>query len=311
MRPSYLLVLASLLFLGGLLRALRSKKTREPGVPEKEPEAQLPPPAGGERRFEARYRASMTLMRFMPSARLHRSLQTRGNRRAATRAIDSPSAYQQKVRYTLPFEREWLVMNGGPDEATSHSWRLIGQRYAYDFVIADARLRRWRPGTSGRQPEHYYCYGAPVLSPADGVVSGVRDGVRDASGVGSGWVDPFVEDFRGNFVVVAHAESEYSFMAHLIPGSVRVEPGERVSQGQQIGLCGNSGHSTEPHLHFHVQDHPDFFEAAGLPIAFEDALVDGQALRCMRFIETGERVRREAKPASESDEHTKPVPENW
>lgn len=82
----------------------------------------------------------------------------------------------------------------------------------------------------------------------------MRGVVRDASGVGTGWIDTFTPDFRGNFVVIRRAEGEYSFLAYLVPGSIRVVAGDRVARGQQIGRCGNSDHSMEPHLYFHVQD---------------------------------------------------------
>jgi hypothetical protein len=75
-------------------------------------------------------------------------------------------------------------------------------------------------------------------------------------------------------VVTKHAESEYSFLAHLRPESVAVEPGQRVERGQQVGRCGHSGNSSEPHLHFQVQDTPDFATAASLPVRFDDVETD-------------------------------------
>ena len=252
-------------------------------------EPPLPPVARGKWLFEARSLASALTMLFVPAMRRQASRQISGNGRACARAVVNPAAYRQKARYSLPFRGEWYVHNGGPDEATSHSWNVVAQRYAYDFVMVDASLRRWV--RRGDRPEDYRCYGAPILAPADGLVVEVRDGVRDAPGVGTGWVDPFAPDFRGNFVTIRHAEGEYGFLAHLIPGSVRVAVGERVSEGQEIGRCGNSGHSTEPHLHFHLQDRADFFEAAGLPVAFDGVSVDGEAPVRRLHPRRGERVR--------------------
>ena len=170
---------------------------------------------------------------------------------------------------------------------TSHPWRVVAQRWAYDFGIVDQKLRRWHG--SGSRLTDYYRSRMPILASASGEVVEVRDGVRDGPKAGTGWIDPFTPDFRGNFVVIEHAEDEYSFSAHLIPGSIRVGAGERVGREQEIGRCGNSGHSTEPHLHFHVQDRADFFEAAGLPVAFDDVSADGEtSLR--RYLERGMRV---------------------
>ncbi|NIR50220.1 M23 family metallopeptidase [candidate division KSB1 bacterium] len=90
----------------------------------------------------------------------------------------------------------------------------------------------------------------------------------------SGRVDWKTLDFRGNFVVIKHAEDEYSFLAHLLKKSICVKKGERVRQGQLIGLCGNSGHLTEPHLHFHIQDRANFYTSVSLPIQFVEIVID-------------------------------------
>jgi murein DD-endopeptidase MepM/ murein hydrolase activator NlpD len=173
-------------------------------------------------------------------------------------------AYRQKVSYTLPFQGTWWVANGGPDPSTSHSWDLIGQRYAYDFVITDEGGKTHRH--DGRRVEDYYAFGAPVLAPADGIVVAVQNRHRDCPWPGV--IDHLAWSALGNYVLIRHANGEYSLLVHLRRGSVRVRPGDRVQRGQVVGECGNSGHSTEPHLHFQVQDHPNFFLAASLPVRF-------------------------------------------
>ncbi len=60
----------------------------------------------------------------------------------------------------------------------------------------------------------------------------------------------------GNHVVLDLGDEVYAALAHLRRGSVRVRPGDRVAAGQQLAACGNSGNSTEPHLHFQLMDHP-------------------------------------------------------
>lgn len=182
--------------------------------------------------------------------------------------LPMPETYRQRTVFTLPFEGAWTVANGGIDKTTSHSWELITQRYAYDFAVADASGKTYR--NDGRRLEDYYAFGQPILAPADGRVVRVREGVRDYPSPRpvSGSLDWRTRDFRGNFVVIEHNRGEYSFLAHLQKGSVCVRPGDTVRRGQRIGACGNSGHSTEPHLHFHIQDHPNFFLAASLPVRF-------------------------------------------
>lgn len=180
---------------------------------------------------------------------------------------------QSSIRYTLPFCGEWMALNGGVTKDSSHSWDILTQRYAYDFVVVDEALRRHTG--DGTDLADYFCYGLPIIAVAAGEVVAMRNDVRDAPRVGHGWADFGGRDFRGNYVTIRHAEREYSVYAHLIPGSVAVDVGDTVAQGQPIGRCGHSGFSTEPHLHFHFQDGPDFFTAAGVPLPFADVAVDG------------------------------------
>jgi murein DD-endopeptidase MepM/ murein hydrolase activator NlpD len=245
-----------------------------------QPEAPLPGPAQrlGPSRFMLNLFASQLLTLFNPLQVAQQLLQVGGQGLALLRVRgQAPTAetYRQQARYTLPFEGEWYVFNGGVSEATSHSWDIVAQRYAYDFVITDAA--RQRHSGQGDNVTDYFCYGRPIRAVADGDVVAVRDGVRDAPQVGHGWMDWLSPDFRGNSVTIRHAEGEYSFSAHLIPGSLTVKVGERVTRGQIIGRCGHSGHSTEPHLHFQLQDHPNFWLAVGLPVMFDEVVVDGVA----------------------------------
>lgn len=266
-------------------------RRRNPAV-RKRPATPLPPPSGGPLLMIVRYLAALALLFVAPTVRRQIARQRRGNASARSRVVDDVAAFQQRARYRLPFDGEWYVENGGVTEQNSHSWDVAAQRYAYDFLVTDDRMRRWR--TDGRTVEDYLCYGLPVLAPADGEVVSVVDGVRDAPGVGTGWIDVFTPHFPGNVVVIKHAECEYSLLAHLVPGSIRVAAGDQVKQGQEIGRCGNSGFSSEPHLHFQVQDRADFFEAAGLPIAFDNVSVDGAPAQNGVYIERYTRLRHEA-----------------
>lgn len=262
----------------------------------------LPGPAGSAFARSLRYLVSTTLAVANPRQLVQMVKQGVGQIRAERRVgEDAPSAstYVQKVPYALPFGGDpaggdWLVVNGGVTEETSHSWDFLEQRYAYDFVVADER------GVThtgdGKRVEDYYAYGEPVLASADGEVVHVRDGVRDAPRPGTGWVDWRSRDFRGNAVTIRHAEDEYSFSAHLLPGSIRVGSGERVRRGDEIGRCGHSGHSTEPHLHFQVQDRPDFFGAVGLPVKFTGVEVVGMDVEAWDYLEAGMRVHQPMGP---------------
>jgi len=78
----------------------------------------------------------------------------------------------------------------------------------------------------------------------------------------------------------------------LIPGSIEVRAGDQVRRGQRIGLCGHSGHSTEPHLHFQVQDRGNFFLAASLPVAFTNIVVNRETQTGPVYLSTGDLVER-------------------
>ena len=170
--------------------------------------------------------------------------------------------------YRLPLTGTWTVVNGSLAKEYSHSWYPLTQRYAYDFVVTDDEGRT-RPEEAPTAVGEYYCYDEPVLAPADGVVVDVLDSDLE-SPRGGGLAHPLKRDIRGNYVTIQHTPEEYSSLVHLVPGSVEVEPGDRVERGQQVARCGHSGNSSEPHLHFQVQDSPSFETAAGLPVRFKD-----------------------------------------
>ena len=192
--------------------------------------------------------------------------------------LPRPETFESAVEYRLPFDGEWTVVNGSPDKRYSHSWFPVRQRYAYDFVITDD-AGSTQDGSDG--VESFHCFDEPILAPAGGTVVRATDGHRDHHRT-TGWMDPLQYRLAGNYVVIKHAENEYSFLAHLKQGSIRVESGDHVEQGQEVGRCGHSGNSSEPHLHFHAQDHPIPYIGAGLPIQFNAATNHPESQPCER-----------------------------
>jgi hypothetical protein len=182
------------------------------------------------------------------------------------RPILKAEQYKQKVNYILPVAGEWCVFNGGITKETSHSWGVPSQRFAYDLIKYGQNGRSF--DSNGRKLENYFCFDAPILAPADGIVVKARDGIRDAPHVGTFWTDWLMRSLVGNSVLIKHADGEYCLLAHLKRGSVQVKTGQTVNQGQEIGRCGNSGNSTEPHLHFQIQNGKNFYFSSGLPIKF-------------------------------------------
>lgn len=180
--------------------------------------------------------------------------------------IPSVSNYQSEVSYTLPFEGEWVAVNGCYTKEFSHSWDIPTQRYAYDFIIMDKDGKSFNHQFT--QCENYYCYNKSILSPAEGVVVKVVNDAKDSLIFKNGKFFSRARHIAGNYIIIKHAEKEYSTLAHLKKDSIVVKVGDRVKQGEVIAMCGNSGNSTEPHLHFQLQDGISFYSSAGLPIKF-------------------------------------------
>jgi len=136
-----------------------------------------------------------------------------------------------------------------------HAYR--GQSYAIDIVKLDRFGLRAR-GVWPRDLSRYEIFGEPVRSPCDGQVLLVENRLPDHAPP-----DFDRENPAGNFVYLECGEAGI-LLAHLMQASIRVSPGESVSRGQPLGRVGNSGYSTEPHLHLHAQQKktgPDFLSA--------------------------------------------------
>ena len=132
-----------------------------------------------------------------------------------------------------------------------------------------------------RRNRAFPAFGAPLLAVADATVVRASDGRRDHLSRTSlpallylmlieGNVRSIIGVHRiiGNHVVLDLGDSTYAVYAHLQRGSLRVRPGDRVRAGQRLGRVGNSGNTTEPHLHFHLMDGPDPDSARGVPFTW-------------------------------------------
>lgn len=171
--------------------------------------------------------------------------------------------------YRLPFLGRWLVANGGVTRDECHSFGIVNQRYAYDFVAVDDQGRAH--DGDGKSAERFFAFGRDVVASKAGEVVEAHDSAKDADKVRPGRTPRWVGDLRGNFVVIRHGDDEYSFLAHLMRGSLKVSAGQHVRAGQELALCGNSGNTTQPHIHFHVQDIADFFSAVSIPLKIDGA----------------------------------------
>ncbi len=190
------------------------------------------------------------------------------------------------VVLSLPFTGRWLTQNSPARRVPSHGTHLLASTYAIDFVGVDERHRTadrrdWRTFLATEPVERYVGFGRSILAPADGVVARTHDGEPDHDGRRSQLaLLPYalgqaarlragVEAIAGNHVVLALRDREdFVAMVHLRRGSLRVSVGDEVMAGQALAQCGNSGNSTQPHVHVQVADGPDMTTAQGLPMSF-------------------------------------------
>lgn len=167
----------------------------------------------------------------------------------------------------------WVAINGCCDALTSHRGAIMAvngrlrvpERFAIDFVQLDAADRLFTGDV--HKLESYAYYGVPVHSVADGVVVNLYD-ATDAQVPGGNAKGITTENIGGNMLVIDIGGGNFAFYAHMQRGSLKVKLGDKVRTGDVIGLLGNTGNTTAPHLHFHVMDGPSPLDANGLPYAF-------------------------------------------
>ncbi|WP_443945703.1 urea transporter [Pedobacter sp. AW1-32] len=149
------------------------------------------------------------------------------------------------INLTLPFMGTWDVSQGYGGEITHRGeWNQ-----ALDFLLKDLDGKTY--SDEGIKPENYYCFAKPVLAVADGYVEEVITHVEDNA---IGQVN--LKENWGNTIIIKHSDGLYSKVSHLKKNSAKVKTGDYVHQGDIIGLCGNSGRSPEPHIHFQLQATP-------------------------------------------------------
>ncbi|WP_028659918.1 M23 family metallopeptidase [Nocardioides insulae] len=193
----------------------------------------------------------------------------------------------EPVPLALPFTGRWRAQNSPARRVPSHGSDLFGETYAIDLIGVDERGRTarrvdWRTALATEPPERFWSYGRPVLAPAAGVVVAAHGGEPDhAARRTPVTLVPYavgqaararrgVSGVAGNHLVIRLAEDTYLALVHLQRGSLRVARGDPVITGELLAACGNSGNSTQPHLHLQVMDSADLAVARGLPIAFAD-----------------------------------------
>ncbi len=149
------------------------------------------------------------------------------------------------VQFELPVMGEWKITQAHNGDITHRgTWK-----HAWDFEIEDSNGKLFN--RNGYSKEEYYCYAKPVIAPADGWVIQIIDSIEDNT---IGNVD--LEHNWGNTIIIKHAEGLFSNISHLLKDSFNVKVGDYVKKGDLIALCGNSGRSPQPHVHFQLQGLP-------------------------------------------------------
>ncbi|MFD6279994.1 M23 family metallopeptidase [Streptomyces sp. NPDC060209] len=202
-----------------------------------------------------------------------------GRRSREDLAKDRPA-----VEVGPPVTGRWIALNSPADKVPSHGTHGYGQSYAIDIVAEPEEgsrppFRRLWP--VARPNRDFPAFDAPLVAVADGTVVHVSDGQRDHLSRNSGpalaylmAVEALVRDMAGarrivgNHIVLDIGDGAYAAYAHVRRGSLQVKAGDTVREGQVLARCGNSGNSSEPHVHFQLMDHPDLDVARGIPFTW-------------------------------------------
>lgn len=197
--------------------------------------------------------------------------------------IRAGTLHGEAIEVTCPMTGRLVAVNSPADRVPSHGIQVYGQTYAIDLVHEPADRRRpglgWWP--LARRPGDFPSFGQPVHAPADGTVVRVHSRERDHWSRTSWWglaymflVEGIVRELTGpsrvlgNHVVMQLDRGVYAVLAHLRRRSILVTEGDRVRAGDLVAECGNSGNSSEPHVHLQLMDHRYVLLAAGLPMSF-------------------------------------------
>ncbi|AJG58076.1 MULTISPECIES: M23 family metallopeptidase [Bacillus] len=167
-----------------------------------------------------------------------------------------------KVVVRFPLNERALIGWGGDRLETNYHVIKPNERWAYDILIPPAEVK-------SSKLEDYGIYGAEVMAPATGTVVSINNDEKD---VVSGEDD--FQSMAGNHIYIRLDESgTFLVLAHLKKGSIKVREGQHVNEGEFLAQVGNSGSSSEPHLHIHHQrQNPSkvsMFLAEGLPLYFQ------------------------------------------
>ncbi|MEU4693817.1 M23 family metallopeptidase [Actinoplanes sp. NPDC023714] len=204
--------------------------------------------------------------------------------------VRAPRSARPPVDAEPPVRGRWVAINSPGTAVPSHGVKAYGQMYAVDLLqpSPDAAAKiGWSMRT--RAATSYACFGSPVFAMKSGIVVRATDRQRDhrsrdtwPSLIWMMTIEAFLRELAGagrilgNHVIVQHDDGTFAAYAHLRRGSARVTAGDRVEAGRQLAEVGNTGNTSEPHLHVQLMDHAVPVAAAGVPMRWPDLIIDGE-----------------------------------
>jgi murein DD-endopeptidase MepM/ murein hydrolase activator NlpD len=179
------------------------------------------------------------------------------------------SALKRNITHLeFPAKGEWTIIWGGDTKELNYHVESKAQKNAFDILIKGDSNKSYQ--TNGKTNEDYYAFGKQLNAPCNAEVVLVVDGIKDNI---PGEMNPIY--VPGNTVILKTSKNEFLFFAHFKQHSIVVKQGQKLQKGQLLGLCGNSGNSSEPHIHFHIQDTENMMTATGIKCYFEKLMVNG------------------------------------
>lgn len=223
----------------------------------------------------------------VPSAFFHRILMKLADYPESLRIETMPVAVNRDpVLVISPPLRggDWGAANGPKNDVyhrrgllTINGHAYIAERFAIDWL-------RFTPAGdlytgNAQENKNYPGYGSEVIAVADGVITEKQDGIPENTPGSANAVSTTLENICGNHVIQSLGNGLYASYCHMQPGSLRVKKDARVKRGQVLGLVGNSGNSSAPHLHFQICDANSVLSCEGVPYAFRSFVEESKEVK--------------------------------
>lgn len=185
---------------------------------------------------------------------------------------DTLLSNKSKAQLNLPFKKQWYVFWGGSDISQNYHNRYSNMYGHFDFWVMGINGKSHKKNPKNNTD--FYAFAQEIIAPCNAKVIWTIQRVKDNIWPNMNTLEPY-----GNLVLLETKDKEYLLFAHLKNKSIVVKKGEEIKKGEKLALCGNSGNSTEPHLHFGVLNTKDLISGNGLQSFFKKIKVNGKIKR--------------------------------